>query len=64
VSDDLKTWTFYLRPGVKFHDGTDLDADAVVFNFQRWWDKASPYHVGHTGNFVMWGYYFGGFKGE
>jgi peptide/nickel transport system substrate-binding protein len=64
VSDDLKTWTFHLRPGVKFHDGTDLDADAVVFNFQRWWDKANPYHVGHTGNFVMWSYYFGGFKGE
>ena len=64
VSDDLKTWTFYLRPGVKFHDGTDLDADAVVFNFERWWDKANPYHVGHTGNFVMWSYYFGGFKGE
>ena len=64
VSDDLKTWTFHLRPGVKFHDGTDLDADAVVFNFERWWDKANPYHVGHTGNFVMWSYYFGGFKGE
>jgi len=64
VSDDLKTWTFTLRPGVKFHDGTPLDADAVVFNFERWWDKANPYHVGHTGSFVMWGYYFGGFKGE
>jgi peptide/nickel transport system substrate-binding protein len=64
ASDDLLTWTFYLRHGIKFHDGTDLDADAVVFNFERWWDRDNPYHVGHTGNFVHWTYYFGGFKGE
>jgi peptide/nickel transport system substrate-binding protein len=64
VSDDLRTWTFYLREGVKFHDGTNLDADAVVFNFERWWDRENPYHVGHTGSFVHWTYYFGGFKGE
>jgi peptide/nickel transport system substrate-binding protein len=64
TSDDLLTWTFYLREGVRFHDGTDLDAEAVVFNFERWWDKDNPYHVGHTGNFIHWTYYFGGFKGE
>jgi peptide/nickel transport system substrate-binding protein len=64
ASDDLLTWTFYLRHGIKFHDGTDLDADAVVFNFERWWDRDSPYHVGHTGSFVHWSYYFGGFRGE
>ncbi len=64
ASSDLLTWTFYLRRGVKFHDGTDLNAEAVVFNFVRWWDKDNLYHVGHTGNFVHWTFYFGGFKGE
>src|SRR5262245_48356650 len=29
VSPDGKRWTFHLRPGVTFHDGTRLDADAV-----------------------------------
>ncbi len=36
VSKDGLTYTFHLRQGVKFHDGTDFNADAVVFNFDRW----------------------------
>jgi len=36
VSDDGLEYTFTLREGVKFHDGTDFNADAVCFNFERW----------------------------
>jgi peptide/nickel transport system substrate-binding protein len=33
---DFTEWTFRLREGVTFHDGTDFDAEAVCFNFNRW----------------------------
>lgn len=51
VSDDRKVWTFTLREGVKFHDGTALDADAVVFSFER---QRDPDHEFHQGEFVYW----------
>lgn len=38
-SDDGLTWTFKLQDGVKFHDGTDFDADAVCYNMDRWQDQ-------------------------
>jgi len=34
-SDDFKTWTFKLRPDVKFHDGTPFNAQAVAWNYAR-----------------------------
>lgn len=35
MSDGGKVWTFYLRQGVKFHNGTDFNADSVIKNFDR-----------------------------
>jgi len=40
-SDDLKTWTFNLRRGVKFANGQEMTADDVVFNVTRWLDPAT-----------------------
>jgi len=36
ASDDGLTYTFTLREGVKFHDGTDFNAEAVKFNLERY----------------------------
>jgi peptide/nickel transport system substrate-binding protein len=35
VADGGRTWTFRLRRGVQFHDGSEVDAEAVRFSFER-----------------------------
>lgn len=59
ASEDGRTWTFTLRDGVTFQDGTDFDADAVCANFDRW------YHQTGAGQNPALAYYwienFGGF---
>jgi len=39
TSDNGKDWTFKLRTGVKFTDGTDFNGDAVCKNFERMFDQ-------------------------
>ncbi len=64
ISEDGLTWTFHLRKGVKFHDGTDFNADAVLFNLDRIWDKDHPNRAGNSQAFQYWSWFFGGFKGD
>jgi peptide/nickel transport system substrate-binding protein len=40
--DDKRTWVFHLRHGVKFHDGTDFNADTVTWNLDRFFKNDSP----------------------
>lgn len=51
VSADGRRYTFRLREGVRFHDGTPFDAEAVRFNFERMLDADHPYHG--TGPFPL-----------
>jgi peptide/nickel transport system substrate-binding protein len=46
VAPDVTSVTMTLRPGVKFHDGTDVNADAVVFSFERMLNTSSPNYFG------------------
>ncbi|MGF1537949.1 MAG: ABC transporter substrate-binding protein [Elainellaceae cyanobacterium] len=65
ASDDGLTWTFNLRDDVTFHDGTDFNAEAVVFNFNRWWDPEFEFGYREEGAlYEIWTYLFGGFKGD
>jgi len=42
VEGDSKTWIFKLRQVVKFHDGSDFDADAVIWNLDKLLNDKSP----------------------
>jgi peptide/nickel transport system substrate-binding protein len=51
ISDDGKTYRFKLRQHVKFHDGSDFNAEAVKFNFDRMLKEDHPFY--NTGPFPL-----------
>ena len=63
-NDDLTEWTFHLRDGVTFSDGSAFDATDVIESYRAQWDAADPRHVGREGLFQYWGALFGGFVND
>jgi len=61
VSADGLTYTFKLRSGVKFHDGTDLTAEIVKYNYER--QKNAPAALRDSYNYYF-GAVFGGWAAD
>ena len=59
VSEDGLEWTFSLREGVTFHDGEPFNAEAVCYNFDRWYNFSGIQQSGNVSYYwqtVMGGY--------
>ena len=62
--DDLEatasSYTFKLRKGIKFHDGTPFNAEAVKFSIERQFNPEHP--ANKLGKYPFAGYFFGNVK--
>ncbi|MBL4574652.1 MAG: ABC transporter substrate-binding protein [Opitutaceae bacterium] len=57
ISENGLRYTFHLREGVRFHDGTALTAEAALFSFHRQMDESHPGHLPEA-NFQYWNYLY------
>ncbi|MEO0561415.1 MAG: ABC transporter substrate-binding protein [Chloroflexota bacterium] len=64
TNEDSTVWTFTLREGVTFHDGSAFDANDVVMSFGVMWLEDSPLHVGRQGSYYYFSAFFNGFATE
>lgn len=62
VSRNGRTYTFNLRGGVRFHDGTAFNAQAVCANFNRWYNFTGPFRDASATYYYQ--SIFGGFRGQ
>jgi peptide/nickel transport system substrate-binding protein len=60
IARDGLTYTFKLRKGIKFHDGTPFDAEAVKFSIERQFNPEHPFNK--LGKYPFAGYFFGNVK--
>lgn len=61
VNETATEYTFTLREGVTFHDGSALDAGDVYVSLLLAWDASHPLHTGRSGTFDYFSSFFGGF---
>ena len=60
-NEDLTEWTFTLREGVTFHDGSTSTPTTSSRTYRAQWDADDPLHVGRVGDFTYFSALFGGF---
>ena len=64
ISDDGLAYTFHLREGVTFHDGSEFNAEAVCFNFDRWYNFEGSFQNADASYYYQTVFGYGGFANK